>query len=124
MFDPQKRFESARLLPSALPLAILGYLIAPADTDLQVLEGLACEITNILDEMMVASATATVELTAIGEKKIEVIKVVRELTGSGLKQAKDLVEGAPKLLKEHVPIADAKEIKRALEAIGARVTLC
>jgi len=64
-----------------------------------------------------------VELTAAGEKKIQVIKVVRELTGLGLKDAKDLVDGAPKMVKEGVSKADAESMKAKLEAEGAKVTL-
>jgi len=63
----------------------------------------------------------TVVLTAFGEKKVEVIKVVRELTGLGLKEAKDLVEGAPKDVKEGVSKADAEAMKKKLEAAGAKV---
>jgi large subunit ribosomal protein L7/L12 len=65
----------------------------------------------------------TVVLTAAGEKKIEVIKEVRALTGLGLKEAKDLVEGAPKPVKDGVPKADAEKLKAKLEAEGAKVTL-
>ncbi len=64
-----------------------------------------------------------VVLTSSGDKKIEVIKEVRTITGLGLKEAKDLVEGAPKPLKEAVPKAEAEEIKKKLEAVGARVEL-
>ena len=65
----------------------------------------------------------TVMLTAVGEKKIEVIKEVRALTGLGLKEAKDLVEGAPKPLKEGVSKEEAEKIKAALEKVGAKVEL-
>jgi large subunit ribosomal protein L7/L12 len=65
----------------------------------------------------------TVELTAIGDKKIDVIKVVRELTGLGLGEAKAVVEGAPKALKENIAKAEAEEMKKKLEAAGAKVTL-
>jgi large subunit ribosomal protein L7/L12 len=64
-----------------------------------------------------------VELTNFGAKKIDVIKVVREATGLGLKEAKDLVEGAPKLVKEKVSKADAEDLKKKLEAAGATVTV-
>jgi len=60
-------------------------------------------------------------LTAAGEKKIQVIKVVRELTGLGLKEAKDLVDGAPKPVKEKVTKAEAEEMKKKLEEQGATV---
>jgi len=65
----------------------------------------------------------TVELTAGGSSKIGVIKIVREITGLGLKEAKDLVEGAPKPLKEKVAKADAEKMKAQLEEAGATVTL-
>jgi large subunit ribosomal protein L7/L12 len=65
----------------------------------------------------------TVMLTAIGEKKIEVIKEVRAITALGLKEAKDLVEGAPKAVKEGVTKEEAEKIKAALEKAGAKVEL-
>jgi large subunit ribosomal protein L7/L12 len=65
----------------------------------------------------------TVVLAAAGDKKINVIKAVREITGLGLKEAKDLVEAAPKAVKESVPKADAEKLKAKLEAEGAKVEL-
>jgi large subunit ribosomal protein L7/L12 len=65
----------------------------------------------------------TVVLESSGDKKINVIKVVRELTGLGLKEAKDLVEGAPKEIKADVPKATAEDMKKKLEAEGAKVAL-
>ena len=65
----------------------------------------------------------SVMLTAAGDKKINVIKAVREITGLGLKEAKDLVEGAPKSVKDGVPKADAEKLKAKLEAEGAKVEL-
>ncbi len=62
-------------------------------------------------------------LAAAGDKKINVIKAVREITGLGLKEAKDLVEAAPKAVKEAVPKADAEKLKAKLEAEGAKVEL-
>ena len=64
-----------------------------------------------------------VVLTSAGDKKIQVIKVVRELTGLGLKEAKDLVDGAPKPVKEAVPKAEAETIKKKLEEAGGTVEL-
>jgi large subunit ribosomal protein L7/L12 len=64
-----------------------------------------------------------VVLTAAGDKKIQVIKVVRELTGLGLKEAKDLVDGAPKPVKEGVAKAEAEEMKKKLEEAGGSVEL-
>ena len=63
----------------------------------------------------------TVILTACGDKKVEVIKVVRAVTGLGLKEAKDLVDGAPKAVKEGVSKADAEALKKQLEDAGAKV---
>lgn len=64
-----------------------------------------------------------VELTEVGAEKVKVIKVVRELTGLGLKEAKDLVDGAPKALKTEVSKEEAEAIKKSLEEVGAKVTL-
>ena len=64
-----------------------------------------------------------VELTSAGDKKVGVIKVVREITGLGLKEAKELVDGAPTVVKEGVATAEAEEIKAKLEEAGASVTL-
>jgi large subunit ribosomal protein L7/L12 len=63
----------------------------------------------------------TIVMTSFGEKKVEVIKVVRELTGLGLKEAKDLVEGVPSTVKEGVNKADSEAMKKKLEAAGAKV---
>ncbi len=65
----------------------------------------------------------TVELTATGENKIGVIKAVREITALALKEAKDIVDAAPKAVKENVSKAEAEDIKKKLEAAGASVTL-
>ena len=64
-----------------------------------------------------------VELTEVGPNKVKVIKVVREATGLGLKEAKEVVDGAPKVLKEGASKAEAEELKTKLEAEGAKVTL-
>lgn len=64
-----------------------------------------------------------VELTGAGDSKVKVIKAVREITGLGLKEAKDLVDGAPKVIKEGVSKAEAEELKAKLEEQGATVTL-
>jgi large subunit ribosomal protein L7/L12 len=64
-----------------------------------------------------------VELKSAGEQKIQVIKVVREITGLGLKEAKDIVDGAPKVVKENLKKEEAEELKKKLEASGATVEL-
>ena len=104
----------------------------------------AAELSKLLEEKWGVSAAAPVAvaaaggaagpaaeaktefdvvLAAAGDKKIEVIKVVREITGLGLKEAKDLVEGAPKPLKGGVAKADADAMKKKLEEVGAKVEL-
>lgn len=65
----------------------------------------------------------TVMLLAAGEKKVECIKVVRAATGLGLKEAKDLVDGAPKAVKEGIPKADAEALRKQLEDVGAKVEI-
>ncbi|MFA6313676.1 MAG: 50S ribosomal protein L7/L12 [Sterolibacterium sp.] len=65
----------------------------------------------------------TVMLLAAGEKKVEAIKVVRAATGLGLKEAKDLVDGAPKAVKEGIPKADAEALRKQLEEVGAKVEI-
>ncbi len=70
-----------------------------------------------------AKTEFTVVLSAAGDKKINVIKEVRAITGLGLKEAKDLVEGAPKVVKEGISKADADELKKKLEAEGAKVEI-
>ena len=74
-------------------------------------------------EEEVAKDTFDVVLKSGGDKKIQVIKVVRAATGLGLKEAKDLVEGAPKVVKEALPKADAEKLKKELEEQGAAVEL-
>lgn len=116
--------------------------IADQLSSLTVLE--AAELAKMLEEKWGVSAAAavavagpaaaaaapveektefTVVLAAAGEKKIEVIKEVRALTGLGLKEAKDLVEGAPKPVKEGVPKEEAEKVKAQLEKAGAKVEL-
>lgn len=121
-------------------MADLGKLVDELST-LTVLE--AAELTKLLEEKWGVSAAApvavaaagpaaaaapaaeqtefTVTLASAGDKKINVIKVVREITGLGLKEAKDLVEGAPKVVKEGANKDDAAKIKKALEEQGAKV---
>ena len=64
-----------------------------------------------------------VELTEVGAEKVKVIKVVREATGLGLKEAKDVVDSAPKMVKEGATKEEAEELKKKLEEVGAKVTL-
>jgi large subunit ribosomal protein L7/L12 len=77
----------------------------------------------VVDPQTPAQTEFDVILTSGGAKKIDVIKIVREVTGLGLKEAKDLVEAAPKTLKEQLPKADADAIKAKIEAVGGTVEL-
>lgn len=70
-----------------------------------------------------AKSEYAVHLAEVGDKKMNVIKVVREISGLGLKEAKDLVDNAPKLIKDNVPDAEAQEMKKKLEEAGAKVEL-
>ena len=70
-----------------------------------------------------AQTEFTVTMTEFGANKVGVIKVIREITGLGLKEAKDLVEGAPSIVKEGIPKADAETIKTKLEAAGAKAAI-
>src|SRR5512146_2472106 len=90
----------------------------------------AAALAKELEQELGGAAAAAVEkdeftvmLTGSGEKKIQVIKVVRELTGLGLKEAKDLVDGAPKAVKEGVTKAEAEEVQKKLVEAGATVEL-
>jgi len=86
----------------------------------------AATLVKELESELGVSAAAPVAVAAAGpagEKKIQVIKVVREITGLGLKEAKDLVDGAPKPVKEAVPKAEAEAIKKKLEEAGGTVEL-
>jgi large subunit ribosomal protein L7/L12 len=100
-----KMLEEKWGVSAAAPVAVAAAAAAPA-------AAAAAEKTEF-----------SVVLEGAGDKKINVIKVVRELTGLGLKEAKDLVEGAPKEVKPDVPKAAAEEMKKKLEAEGAKVSL-
>jgi large subunit ribosomal protein L7/L12 len=78
---------------------------------------------NAVTEEDVGSGVVNIELIASGDKKIDVIKEVRAITELGLKEAKDLVESVPKTLKEGIKKEEAEEIKKKLEAVGAKVEL-
>lgn len=105
-----KRFEDRYGVTAAAPAAVAAAPAAGGD---------AGAAPAASEEQTEFSAV----LTEVGPNKIPVIKVVRELTGLGLKEAKDLVEGAPKPVKDGVPKADAEKLKAKLEAEGAKVEL-
>ncbi|MBR6729261.1 MAG: 50S ribosomal protein L7/L12 [Clostridia bacterium] len=102
-----KEMEEVFGVSAAAPVAVAAVAGAPAAA------GAAAEEKSEFD----------VELTDAGAEKIKVIKVVRELTGLGLKEAKDAVDGAPKVLKEGLGKEDAEAMKAKLEEVGAKVTL-
>ena len=83
----------------------------------------ASQLSKLLQEKWGVSAAAAVAAPAAGEKKIQVIKVVRELTGLGLKEAKDLVDGAPKAVKEGVSKAEAEAVLKKLIDAGAKAEI-
>ena len=89
--------------------AAAGVVVAAAGAD----AGAAAEEKDSFD----------VELTEVGAEKVKVIKVVREATGLGLKEAKDVVDSAPKMVKEGATKEEAEELKKKLEEVGAKVTL-
>jgi large subunit ribosomal protein L7/L12 len=103
-----KELEEKFGVSAAAPVAVMGAGAAGA--------GAATEAAAAKTEFNVVLASA-------GDKKINVIKVVREVTGLGLKEAKDLVEGAPKVVKEGLSKEAAEELKKKLEAEGAKVEL-
>ena len=105
----KKKFEDKFGVTAAAPVAMAA---APA-------AGAAAEAAPVAEEQTEFTAT----LTEIGPNKIPVIKVVRELTGLGLKEAKDLVDAAPKPVKEGVTKDEAEKIKAALEEQGAKVEI-
>ena len=104
--DLSKKLEEKWGVSAAAPVAVTA---APA--------------ANVEESAAEEKTDFDVILTEVGSKKIAVIKETRTITGLGLKEAKDLVEGAPKPLKQGVPKADAEDMKKSLEAAGAKVEL-
>jgi large subunit ribosomal protein L7/L12 len=100
--DMEKKFNVTAAAPVAAPAAGGAAAAAPAAE---------------------AQTEFTVTMTEFGANKVGVIKVIREITGLGLKEAKDLVEGAPSTVKEGIPKADAETIKTKLEAAGAKAAI-
>jgi large subunit ribosomal protein L7/L12 len=100
--DMEKKFNVTAAAPAAAAAAGGGAAAAPAAE---------------------AQTEFTVTMTEFGANKVGVIKVIREITGLGLKEAKDLVEGAPSVVKEGIPKADADTIKTKLEAAGAKAAI-
>ena len=90
---------------------------------IEVIKGLSVLELNDLVKACEEETEFDVELTEAGANKVKVIKVVREITGLGLKEAKEVVDGAPKVVKEGASKEEAEEIQKKLEAEGAKVTL-
>ena len=88
---------------------------------IEVIKGLS--VLELNDLVKACEEEFDVELTDAGANKVKVIKVVREITGLGLKEAKEVVDGAPKVVKEGASKEEAEEIQKKLEAEGAKVTL-
>ena len=109
LVELKKKIEDEWGITAAAPVAVAAAGAAPAAGG----DGAAAEEQTAFD----------VVLSGAGEKKIQVIKVVRELTGLGLKEAKDLVDGAPKPVKERVTKAEADDMKKKLEEQGATVSI-
>jgi large subunit ribosomal protein L7/L12 len=106
--DLKKALEEKFGVTAAAPMMMGGMM-----------PGAAAEAAPVAEEQ----TEFDVELTDIGANKINVIKVIREITGLGLKDAKDLVEAAPKVVKEATSKADAEDLKKKIEEAGAKVTL-
>lgn len=106
--DLKKALEDKFGVTAAAPIMMGG-----------VMPGAAAEAAPAAEEQ----TEFDVELTDVGANKINVIKVIREITGLGLKDAKDLVEAAPKVIKEATSKADAEDLKKKIEEAGAKVTL-
>jgi len=107
--DLVKKLEEKWGVSAAAPVVMAGAATAPG----------AAAAPAVVQE----KEDFDVVLTSAGDKKIQVIKVVRELTGLGLKEAKDLVDGAPKAVKEAVPKAEAEAMKKKLEEAGGAIEL-
>ena len=94
-----------------------------AKADASVKRKPALTVEQQIDHLKEKGVKFDVELTEVGAEKVKVIKVVREVTGLGLKEAKDVVDGAPKVVKEGASKEEAEDIKKKLEEVGAKVTL-
>ena len=103
-----KELEEAWGVSAAAPVAAVAVAAAPAD-------GAAAPAAEKTDFKVI--------LTSFGDQKIQVIKVIRAITGLGLKEAKDLVEGVPGTIKEAAPKEEAEDIKKKLEEVGAKVEI-
>ena len=101
----------------------LDFEEGPHIFDLQIYVKDDVAVTDLPAEEVEEKTEFDVELTEIGPNKVKVIKVVREATGLGLKEAKEVVDNAPKIVKEQVSKAEADELKAKLEEQGAKVTL-
>ncbi|PIZ76783.1 50S ribosomal protein L7/L12 [Candidatus Peregrinibacteria bacterium CG_4_10_14_0_2_um_filter_38_24] len=120
--DAQKIME----LVETLPVLELANLVKALEEKFGVSAAAAMMVAGPAGgaaEEEAGDAKKTVMLTGAGGQKISVIKIVREITGLGLKEAKDLVDAAPKAVKENIDMAEAQDIKKKLEEVGASVEL-
>jgi len=101
----------------------LNDLVKACETEFGVSAAAGVAVAAVATESAEEKTEFDVELSEVGPNKVKVIKVVREVTGLGLKEAKDLVDGAPKVIKEATSKTDAEEIKVKLEAQGAKAIL-
>ncbi|WP_267202541.1 50S ribosomal protein L7/L12 [Limosilactobacillus kribbianus] len=101
----------------------LNDLVKAIEDEFDVSAAAPVAVAGAADGAAAAKDTFTVELTEPGQAKVKVIKAVKDITGVGLKDAKDLVDGAPSAIKEDVKEDEANDIKEKLEAAGATVTL-
>jgi large subunit ribosomal protein L7/L12 len=121
--------EDVKQFLKEAPMLEISQLVKEIETEFGVSAAAAMPMMAMAGAGAAAAAPAeekdsfTVVLTEVGDKKINVIKVVREVTSLGLKEAKDLVDGAPKPVKEGIPKAEAEEIKKKFAEAGAKVEL-
>jgi large subunit ribosomal protein L7/L12 len=121
--------EDVKQFLKEAPMLEISQLVKEIETEFGVSAAAAMPMMAMAGAGAAAPAPAeekdsfTVVLTEVGDKKINVIKVVREVTSLGLKEAKDLVDGAPKPVKEGIPKAEAEEIKKKFAEAGAKVEL-
>lgn len=118
-------FDKDAIIASLKDATILDLadLVSAIEEEFDVSAAAPVAAAGAADGAAAAKSDFDVELTSAGTAKVKVIKAVREATGLGLKEAKDLVDNAPSIIKEAVPEADANAMKEALEETGASVTL-
>ena len=122
------KLTTAEIIDAIKELTVLelNYLVKACEEEFGVSAAAGVVVAAAAGDAAAAGEEKTefdVELTEVGAEKVKVIKVVREQTGLGLKEAKDLVDNAPKMIKEGASKDEAEAIKKSLEEVGAKVTL-